>query len=72
MTWGSSYEFWLLSTLETGESRSIIIEEREGEYDWMLPEKKTFFTKWGGYPYEQFNKKYFKFEDESIYVKYRK
>lgn len=34
MTWSSSYEFWLLSTIEEGVSRSIIIEEKENEFDW--------------------------------------
>lgn len=70
MTWGSSYEFWLLSTLETGISRSIIIVENDEEFDWALDQNKVFISKWGLFDYDIFPKKYFKFDDESRYHKY--
>ncbi|MCC7246860.1 MAG: hypothetical protein IT269_14335 [Saprospiraceae bacterium] len=71
MTWGSAYEFWLLSTIEQGESRSIIIEETMGEFDWAMPNGKAFITKWGAYDYAKLDARYFIFKDEMPYVKKR-
>ncbi len=70
MTWGSSFELWLLSTMETGESRSLIIEERPGEFDWALPSQKGLITKWGTPEYKDLNPHYFVFKDTSAYGKY--
>lgn len=71
MDWASAYEFWLLSTLKTGNSRSIIIEERPGEFDQYLNENKLFIGKWTSIPYRDFkNKVYFNFTDTSYYQKY--
>jgi hypothetical protein len=69
MTWGSSYEFWLLSTLENNHSRSVIIEENNNEFDWALGNNKTFITKWGTFDYNTLDERYFKFTDTSYYVK---
>jgi len=69
MTWGSSYEFWLLSTIEEGVSRSIIIEETANEFDWAMSNNKAFIAKWGTFDYDKLNPEYFKFYDESPYVK---
>jgi hypothetical protein len=68
-TWGSCYEFWLLSTMEKGYSNAIIIEERAAEFDDQLPGNNKFITKWGGYDYAILNKKYFIFTDTSAYLK---
>lgn len=72
MTWGSSYEFWLLSTLEKGISRSIIIEELPGEFDWAIPANKSFISKWGTFEYTDLNTKYFVFTDTTQYIKFEK
>lgn len=69
MTWASSYELWLLSTIEKGVSRSIIIEEKENEFDWALPSNKSFISKWGVFSYTDFNKRYFVFTDTTNYIK---
>lgn len=69
MTWGSSYEFWLLSTIEKGQSRSIIIEDRPGELDWALPSNNSFITKWGVFDYSSLNSKYFILTDTTSYIK---
>lgn len=68
-TWGTSYELWLLSTLESGRSRSIIIEDQPGEFDWALPAKQSFIVKWGNFAYSELNPRYFNFTDTSTYVK---
>jgi hypothetical protein len=70
MTWGSSYEFWLLSTLEQGVSRSVIIEENKGEFDLEMGNKKAFISRWGSFDYPQMNQKYFVFRDTSAYNHY--
>ncbi|HMN32871.1 MAG TPA: hypothetical protein PKA54_05820 [Chitinophagaceae bacterium] len=69
MTWSTSYEIWLLSTIETNNSRSIIIEETENEFDNALSSNKSFFTKWGYFDYGDLNKKYFHFHDTTNYIK---
>lgn len=71
MTWGSSYEFWLLSTIEGGTSRSVIIEERPGEFDYALPAEKAFITKWGVFEYSALDNKYFNFRDTMGYVSFQ-
>ena len=70
-TWGTSYELWLLSTLETGRSRSVVIEEQPGEFDWALPATHSFIVKWGNFPYAVLKPQYFNFSDTTAYVKLR-
>jgi len=69
MTWGSSYELWLLSTMEGGSSRSIIIEERSNEFDWALPAERSFIVKWGVFDYDELDARYFRFSDNSTYIR---
>jgi len=69
MSWGSSYECWLLSTMEQGSSRSVIIEETPGEFDWAMGNNRSFLTKWGAFDYHSLNKKYFRFTDTGYYIK---
>ena len=70
MTWGSSYEFWLLSTLNGGPAHSIIIEEKAGEFDPTLDRNKAFISKWGSFEYTELKEPYFPFTDTSYYVKW--
>jgi len=67
MSWGSPYEFWLLSTINTGESRSILIIETPSKYNWALGQKDEFITDWGLFKYDQLPNKYFNFRDTSQY-----
>jgi hypothetical protein len=69
MSWGASYECWLLSTMLKGESHSLIIEETPGEFDWAISEKASFITKWGVFKYSDLNPKYFKFSQTNSYTK---
>jgi len=73
LIWGSSFEFWLLSTLETGVSRSIIIYSNPKR---MTPgpmgDKNVFLFQWGGAAYADLPKTYFNFQDStSGYVFYK-
>lgn len=62
-SWGSPYEFWLLSTLETGNTASIIISENPEQLKWASPQTKSFIATWGVIPYKEFPKNYFNFND---------
>jgi hypothetical protein len=70
MNWGTAYEFWLLSTIEQGESRSLILEEAPNEFDWTMNATNVFITKWNADEYNKLNPRYFKFKDMGVYVKY--
>lgn len=63
MSWGSCYEFWLLSTIEYGESASILINDNPTGK--LLPPQasKTFITTWEPFSYKELPKQYFKFTD---------
>lgn len=70
MSWGASYEFWLLSSLQNPENpRSIIIAENPGEFDWAMDDPAVFITKWGAFKYSELPKRYFNFADTSRYQK---
>lgn len=72
MTWGSSYEFWLLSTMEQGVSRSVIIEEQKGEFDWLMGHNKALITKWELFEYKNMDRRYYIFNDTGFYRHYTK
>ncbi|RYD55073.1 MAG: hypothetical protein EOP56_17025 [Sphingobacteriales bacterium] len=63
MSWGSPYEFWLLSTIETGNSASIIIHPDLEHINWMREPRDAFATTWGLFSYHDLDKRYFKFTD---------
>lgn len=69
MTWASSYESWLLSTIELNESRSLIIEENNNEFDNILSKNDHFITRWGIFPYSALDTNYFIFRDLKPYIK---
>ena len=70
MTWGSSYEVWLLSTLEEKTSSSIMIHNNPSSFDWAMHDHHSFFTCWEVIPYRDLNPRYFVFRDTSAYQKF--
>ncbi|BDS14557.1 hypothetical protein [Aureispira anguillae] len=73
LSWGSSYEFWMLSTIESGESRSVIIyDDRKRLTQWgKMKHTKLFITQWGATLYQDLPKEYFNFQDTTTtYVDY--
>ena len=42
LSWGSAYEFWLLSTIEQHKSASIIIAEHDVEFNHIINKKNVF------------------------------
>ncbi len=67
MSWGSPYEFWLLSTAFEKESRSIMISDNVKNYEWQKGYKDKFLGKWGTFNYSELPPKYFKFRDTTLY-----
>ena len=65
MTWGGAYEFWLLSTVETGKTASIGFYDNLQSVEWGIYDKRNFVTKWTVHPYDQLPKKYFIMTDTS-------
>ena len=70
MTWSSSYEFWLLSTLEKKKSASIIIHNQPKNFDWTKDKRDIFYTNWGVFSYKDLPSQYFIFKDTSQYYIY--
>lgn len=63
MTWGTPYEFWLLSTVENGYSASIIIDDTPSKRSWAAERTKEFIVNWNDFPYSTLNNRYFLFQD---------
>ncbi|MCE2961959.1 MAG: hypothetical protein ACK5UE_10005 [Chitinophagales bacterium] len=67
MTWGSSFETWLLSTIKTGKSSSIMITYNPDKYKVDLDKNHAWITEWETIDYEKLNPKYFVFKDTGRY-----
>ena len=63
IAWGSSYEFWLLSTINGNPTRSVVIHENPESLSWARNKTKGFLTNWGVYEYEALPQIYFNFVD---------
>lgn len=63
LTWGSSYEFWLLSTIEYGSTRSIIIDKEPEKYGWTKAFNDQLIMKWNSVAYKDLPPKYFIMND---------
>lgn len=67
MTWGTPYESWLLSTINTGETRSILVTDNIGAHRWKKEHNKKFATTWGVFDYDKLPKRYFILPDTTYY-----
>ncbi len=63
MGWATAYEFWLLSTLETGRTASIVYMDANEIPYWALGTRNGFVTNWGVFSYKEFRTPYFVFSD---------
>lgn len=68
LSWAFSYECWLLSTLDTGNTRSIVTRDKPEKLKWALKKNKAFIASWGIYKYETLPERYFIFRDTSKYI----
>lgn len=67
MSWATPYEFWLLSTHNGNDTRSIMITDNVSDIKWTKSYNKKFVTKWGVFDYSELPTKYFNFTDTSYY-----
>jgi len=63
MSWGTAYEFWLLSTVEQGETRGLLIDVDPPSLKWTTGPPHSFVTKWGVFEYKELPQRYFIFKD---------
>lgn len=59
MTWGTPFEFWLLSTTEYNKTASIVISEDAKKLDYVQDKTTSFLGPWELVPYNQLPGKYF-------------
>ncbi len=69
-TWGVSFEVWLLSTLESHKTNSVVYEDSPGQFDGFLKDSKKFVTLMGIFDYKDLNSQYFKKDSVEMYTHY--
>jgi hypothetical protein len=71
MSWGSPYEFLMLSSMVNPDSaRCLIIHESPDRFDSLLTRPRLFFGAFKNYDFGQLPKVYFDFQDSSGYVRW--
>ncbi|MBK8969321.1 MAG: hypothetical protein R3D58_16770 [Saprospiraceae bacterium] len=71
LSWGSAYEFLLLSALEHPDSaRCLLIDEAAWRFDSLRNEPDLFLGEFKNYPFEALPKRYFNLRDSSKYIPY--
>lgn len=71
MAWGTPYEFWLLSTIESGNTASLIIDKNPAERWWASDLRSSLLVNWNTYSYKKLDSRYFHFTDTTTgYVIY--
>jgi hypothetical protein len=70
MSWGSSYEFLMLSALAHPDSaRCLIVNDAPQRFDSLLNRPRLFLGAFKNYPFEDLPVRYFNFQDTSGYVR---
>lgn len=71
MSWGSPFEFLMLSSLSNPDSaRCLIIHENPARFDSLLTRPRLFFGAFKNYPFEALPKGYFNIQDSSGYLRW--
>lgn len=72
LSWGSAYEFLMLSALEHPDSaRCILIDETPERFDSLLARPGLFLGEFKNYPTQELPRRYFNIRDTSAYVRFR-
>lgn len=72
LSWGSAYEFLMLSSLEHPDSaRCILIDEVSWRFDSLLAKPGLFLGEFQNYRFDELPKRYFHLQDSSAYVRYQ-
>jgi hypothetical protein len=70
MSWGSPYEFLLLSALQHPDSaRCLIITDQPGKYDSLMTAPRKFLGTFRNYSLDSLPQRYFRVKDTNGYVK---
>lgn len=68
LSWGSSFEFMLLSSLENPDStRLIAIDEDPSRLHWAAGRPRAVITEWEVWDYDQLPRRYFNPQDTTLY-----
>lgn len=68
MSWGSSFEFMLLSSLENpAGTRMIVIDEDPSRLYWATDRRRAVITEWEVWNYDELPKRYFNPQDTTLY-----
>lgn len=71
LSWGSAYEFLLLSALEHPDSaRCLLIDEAAWRFDSLRNEPDLFLGEFRNYRFDALPKRYFNLQDSSGYIPY--
>lgn len=70
MTWGTPYEFWLLSTSRNNESASLIVTDETQNMEWAFDDPRIFLSTWGTHSYKDLPARYFRFRDTTGHYQY--
>ena len=71
LTWGTSYEFLILSALEHPDSaRCIIVDEAPERFDSLLTQPRLFLGEFRNYRFEELPGRYFNIRDTGAYVRW--
>lgn len=72
MSWGSPYEFLMLSALESPkQARSVLISASPAQYDSLLGEKRLFLGSFKNYPNAELPARYFQLDDTKPYIRWK-
>ncbi len=68
ISWGTSFEFMLLSSLESPDrTRMIAVDEDPGHLQWAADKRRAIITEWYVWDYDELPKRYFHPQDTSLY-----
>lgn len=72
LSWGTAYEFLLLSALEHPDSaRCILVDEASERFDPLLAQPRLFLGEFKNYRFEELPHRYFAPKDTSAYVRWK-
>ena len=67
MTWGCNYESWLVSTIEQNQTRVLIVESIDHQFDYTVKNKAIWTTLYGDFNIQTLNQQYFKLDTMNEY-----
>lgn len=72
LSWGTAYEFLLLSALQHPDStRCILVDEASERFDTLLERPRLFLGEFRNYPFDDLPRRYFHPTDTTGYARYR-